>query len=141
MRAKLPREVSNIAVEEFKFNFRLGGYRGDTGVVFWKKRKYMTRGKSRALLIKSGRLKRGIRAAPLPDRARVINDVPYARAHNEGFRGTVRVRAHRRGRYTVRAHKRKMNIPARPFMVTGQPLLNNIDKHIMTRLDEIWRNA
>jgi phage gpG-like protein len=153
MRRKLPKEVSDIAVDEFKGNFRVGGYRGEVGTTFWKDRSENTWGKkrgktNRALLIKSGRLRRGIRPQPNYDSARVINDVPYAKAQNEGFKGKVnqRVRSFKRktkkGTTTVRSFKRtiQMNLPARPFMITGKGLNNNIEKHITTQLNKLWQN-
>ncbi len=175
MRRKLPKEVSDIAVDEFKGNFRVGGYRGEVGTTFWKDRSENTWGKksgktNRALLIKSGRLRRGIRPQPNYDSARVINDVPYAKAQNEGFKGNVKqnVRSFKRnltkhgitkktglkkstkiefgrvvtGTTTVRSFKRtiKMNLPARPFMITGKGLTNNIEKHITAQLNKLWQN-
>ena len=38
-RRKLPAKVSIKATEEIKHNFRVGGYRRDTGTIFWKPRK------------------------------------------------------------------------------------------------------
>lgn len=169
MRKRLPKEISDIAVDEFKGNFKVGGYRGDSGTTFWKERKQKKGNKGRGLLIKSGRLRRGIRPYPTYESARVINDVPYAKALNEGFKGTVRVKSHNRRRLgtlrhgtgvfnvrtrkekfktsktvksiiSVKSHKRKMNLVARPFMISGKPLLNNIDKHITTQLDKLWQN-
>lgn len=164
MRRVLPKEVSVIATEEFKHNFRIGGYRGMNGVTFWKKRKVNKGSTGRGILIKSGRLRRGIRPAPTYDSARVVNDVPYAKTHNEGFKGYVRVSSFYRrstrkakvfsiktrksnnvkiagARTKVKSFRRKMNIEARPFMVTGQPLLNNIDKHIEGKLNQLWDKA
>lgn len=34
MDRKLPKEVTDIAVDEFKGNFKVGGYRGDCGTTF-----------------------------------------------------------------------------------------------------------
>lgn len=171
MRAKLPREVSNIAVAEFKQNFVLEGYRGANGNTWWKKRKHdTTKSRGRKILSGTGRLKRGIQPEPTFDKARVINAVPYAKAHNEGFKGTEHVRSYYRnrtrktrigsgrfsikthkeghrtvtqvtGRIKVKAHRRKMILPARPFMITTEPLLNNIDKHILNKLTDIWDKA
>ncbi len=142
MRRKLPAEVSIIATDEFKGNFRIGGYRGDNGVTFWRARKLSKKSKGRAILIKSGRLRRGIRPQPTYDSARVVNDVPYAKAHNEGFEGTVRVRGRmKKNGKRGRSFKRKMKLAARPIMITGKPLINNIDKHITTQLETLWQNA
>lgn len=146
MRSKLPAEVSGIAVIEFKGHFRAQGYYGSGGaLVPWKKRAKEER-PARALLIKSGRLRRGLRAAPTGDTARVINDVPYAAIHNEGgkINTTATVRAHnRKNGQKVKAHKRKvnLNIPARPYMLDTPRLMKQIDKHLETRIESIFNSA
>lgn len=100
----------------------------------WAKRKNPTKwGKAdetdRALLVKTGKLKRSIRVT------RILNDrvwigaggadVPYAHAHNYGFKGTVNqnvnafTRKMKNGKtITVSAHSRKIlqNIPKRQFI-------------------------
>src|ERR1041384_6338028 len=80
MRRKLPAEVSNIALNEFKENFRRQGYRNKGGVLIpWrstKKKKNTFAGGSKGVLIKSGRLKRSLRAMPDYNTARVVTNVP-----------------------------------------------------------------
>ena len=44
-------------------------------------------------------------------------NVKYANAHQFGVNKSVNVRAHARKGKPVRAHSRRMNIPARPFLV------------------------
>lgn len=169
LRGQLPLEVSNIAANEFKDNFKREGYRGDGGsTVKWKARKSKQKGSKRGILTKSGRLRRSIRPAPTGGDARVITDVPYAQAHNEGFEGTVSVKAHKRTRYAkvkegtgvfsiktrkekkrtkkvkagtgkVKAHRRRMNIPARPFMITTEPLMKDIEQHVFDKLDKLFK--
>lgn len=162
----LAREVSDMAVEEFKENFRRGGYRSDGGLVKWKERTGDKKGKKRALLIKSGRLKRGIRARPEELTAVVVNDVPYAEIHNSGFIGGVTVKAHKRvstrrvkirggfsgtarkgrtvsmrirgARGNVRSHTRRIKMPARPFMKPGKPFYDDVEKYIDTNLEKIF---
>ena len=97
-------------------------------------------------MIKTGRLRRGFINAPYADTARVRNYTPYAKIHNEGgkLNGTVTVRAHRRKNGSkVKSHSRKMNstIPARPFMVTGSRLIDKIDKHINTKITDIFNTS
>ena len=53
--------------------------------------------------------------------------VPYAKVHNEGFKGTVRIKKHsalsRLGaKYQVKAHTRNVNMPKRQFMGVGPTL-------------------
>jgi phage gpG-like protein len=146
-RRKLSIEVSNIAVNEFKHNFVIGGFRGDSGVEFWKPRKERKKS-TRAILVKSGRLKRGLRAAPTLNMARVINSVPYALIHKEGgtIKKTVSVRSFLRKtkkgkKTTVKPYSRRMNLtlPARPFMITTKPLLNMIESHVFKELDNLLK--
>lgn len=96
------------------------------------------------ILVRTGRLRRGTKGEASPFQARIFNDVPYARFHNRGFRGTVTVKAHTRNTYaairvgtgrftksgtertktmhqiagstTVRTHTRNVNMPRRQFM-------------------------
>jgi phage gpG-like protein len=161
----LPMLVSGIAEQEFKENFKRQGYRDGNGVKKWKKRNPDTR-PGRAILIKSGRLKRGFKKRPDANTARVINDVPYAKAHNEGDQSTVSIKGHTRtltkanARFTnikakkaytkkikttrrdhlVKAHSRKNNLPARPFMVTTPALLKDIDSRIQKDINTMFNS-
>lgn len=67
----------------------------------WQKRKAgAKRNTGRAILKDTGRLQRSIRVVSVtPSSVTIGTDVPYAQAHNEGFRGTQNVPAHTRNRY------------------------------------------
>jgi phage gpG-like protein len=158
---QLPNRVSNLAANDFKENFKRQGYRSEgLGLNKWKKRAKVknSRDATRAILVKSGRLRRGIQPSPQPGVARVINKVPYANVHNEGSKETVKVKAHKRHQwktvkvkvngknkklkqrtavYKVKSHNRKMNLPARRFMVTTKPLLKEIDAYITQEITKI----
>lgn len=100
----------------------------------WKERKNPTKwGKvddpGRALLVKTGQLKRSIRITRITNNIVYIGaggaDTPYARVHNYGFRGKVdqNVRAFTRKmkngkKQNVSEHKRTIfqNIPKRQFI-------------------------
>lgn len=118
----LPDKAGTVAVNFFKNRFREQNWI-DNHTEPWKRRK--RRGKKdsgRAVLTKTGRLRRSIRKGTLtPDYVVIETDVPYARAHNEGFRGTVNVRVHKRSRtgmvnkgkhgtgiYSVKTRKERM---------------------------------
>ncbi len=164
VRSELPRDASVIAVNHFKTNFRRQGSYTETGLRPWKARKGKKGG---SLLVKSGRLKRSLRAAPTYDDARVVTDVPYAQAHNEGVKKTVRVRSYTRNHYgtkkvgkgtfsiksrkentrkmkfkngssKVRSFIRKMNLPARPFMNTDPLLLRLLERMYFNTLRKLW---
>ena len=131
---ELPAVVGEAAVNFTLENFERQAWLGNTAEN-WQKRKNPTKwGKAdetdRAILIKTAKLKRSIRWKAVEGEPAVYliaggADVPYAKAHNEGFRGAVN--------QTVKPHIRKMkdgrnigvsefqrtiqqNIPKRKFM-------------------------
>ncbi len=125
--------VAETATTYFKGSFRRKAFDG----VPWKMGRAKRKG---SLLISSGALMGSIRPSHVSTERVVIsagNDkVSYAKAHNEGFVGSVSVSAHQRtikakGRgkkrtpartVQVKAHTRKANIPARPFMGNSREL-------------------
>lgn len=80
---KLATEIARKAENHFKDNFRLKGFLYES-LELWQPRKKPDPG--RAMLVKSGRLKRGITAIPGTNftRITIANDVPYAGYHNRG---------------------------------------------------------
>lgn len=103
----LPKKVGNEVVNFAKDNFRNQAFAG-AAMERWPPRKAVTkwgktpRNKGRALLIDTGRLRRSIRVVSATwDRVAVGSDAPYAKAHNDGFRGEVTQH--------VPAHQRKVN--------------------------------
>jgi phage gpG-like protein len=96
------------------------------------------------LKVRTGRLRRSITAKFEGEgsgnfRAKVGTNVRYARAHEEGFSGSVQVPEHSRRQtvawgkimrepkvVTVRAHSMQMNIEARPFLRPS--LTENLDR-------------
>lgn len=141
----LPLLAGNEMVNFSKERFRFGNWRG-TSIVPWKQRAAKAkRNKGRALLVDTGRLKRSIRITKRNNSTVAVGtDVPYAKAHNEGFKGTVNVKAHTRKKYgkqhvatgkftskgkermktvqtikgssQVKAHSRKVNMAKRQFL-------------------------
>ena len=92
-----------------------------------------------SLLVDSGHLLNSIRPAEVSARKVVISagndDVLYAKVHNEGFSGSVVVKAHdrtgKKGRqYVVKQHTRKALIPQRQFMGESRELNNILKKDI-----------
>lgn len=171
-RRALPEVISNIALNDFKSNFKRQGYVNKNGVFIpWKKTKKKSsrtyrRRKSKGILIGSGRMLRSMRRASTYKEARVVSNLPYTATHNEGFKGTVNVSAHSRNSYSkkrektrtrsgrsrertftavkgtgeVKAHKRKVNIPQRPFMVTSKTINDEIEEHVFKEIDKIWNS-
>lgn len=127
---ELPPIIGNEAVNHSLDAFQQEGWDGEA----WPKRKNPTKwGKAdetdRALLVKTGKLKRSVRISEIGEGSVTIQaggaDVPYARAHNFGYKGTVtqNVNEHNRrtkkfGTARVRAHTRTIsqNIPQRRFI-------------------------
>lgn len=137
------------AVRHFKGSFRNQGFT-DSSLRAWKKRKD-NRDSDRAILVKSGRLRRGVKVLQLTNKtAKVgvdLSEVPYAQYHNDG--GIQHVRAHKRrtprgrrsdrdGAYAqVKPHSRK--VPKRQFIGNSQVLNQNIDKKIAKEITKILK--
>ncbi|EKT3967140.1 phage virion morphogenesis protein [Flavobacterium psychrophilum] len=142
-----PSTAGNITLRFINGNFRAGGFQGAT-FKKWKKGKGTP-------LVKTGALRSANYYTTQQGQVTIKNNMPYAKVHNEGFKGTVNIAAHTRQKhrgdvlkekYTnkkgllktrtikltigedVKAHTRKMNIPQRQFMPINQndsPVLNN----------------
>ncbi len=138
---RFPTVAGNIALRFINGNFRAGGFQGQT-FERWKKGKK----KSGTTMVVTGALRAANYYTSQPGQITLKNSMPYAKQHNEGFEGTVTVKAHTRNKYTkskvgtgrftrtgrermqtvtsktgesqVKAHSRKMKIPKRQFMPT-----------------------
>lgn len=101
---RVPRLVATEAVNFSKERFREQGWR-DRALEPWPKRKRdRKKDHGRAVLVKSGRLRRSIKSQITGFDITISTDVPYAAAHNEGFKGEVSDSV---GEYTRKAHTRK----------------------------------
>jgi len=158
-RAKLMPELGQTAVNFFKDRFKAQAWT-DRRAEKWEPRKKQEKGKRRALLIKSGRMRNSIRlVSSNADHALIGVPVKYAAAHNEGFVGSVKVKKHTRringrvsvqsvatrrkstrkvqiGTATVKAHTRKMNLPQRQFVGNSETLNRKMDKIIIFNIDK-----
>ena len=158
----LPRAIGVKAVEIFKENFRLQGFM-DSSVNKWKSRKNNKRSEGRAILVKSGRLKRSIRIINTTQESATIGtDVEYAQVHNEGSNDTVNVKSHERktsgksfvynikskrrstvkvqtGTAQVKSHSRRLNIPQRQFIGNSQHLERSIVILIEKKLQQLFK--
>ncbi len=180
-----PRVMGQLAVREYVASFKRQGWLNERGVFIpWKTRKNEKRNRSgisgrqsfgagvaegRAILVRSGRLRRSIRVgAVVPgESVTVSTDAPYAQIHNQGglLNGVASVRSHRRRRYdtdevsapgarkakikrtlvgtsTVKAHSRKMNtrLPRRQFMGDSAGLTSDIRHYFDTNLKRIYNS-
>lgn len=137
---RYPTVAANIALRFVNGNFRAQGFQGQS-FEKWKKSKGTT-------LVKSGNLRAAMYYTTQPGQTTIKNNMPYAKAHNEGFEGTVTVKSHTRNKYSrtkvgtgrftargvertqtltsksgesnVKSHSRKMKLPKRQFMPTHQ---------------------
>lgn len=165
----LPMKVGDTAVLFSKQRFAQGNWIGNN-VENWRPRKKVTkwgktpRNKGRALLVDTGRLRRSIRIMNTTSTTVTIgSDVPYAKAHNDGFRGDVtqQVSAHTRrkfikskvssiktkktttrkvvsGTIDVKAHSRtiKQNLPRRRFIGPSPYLDKQITRIIASEISK-----
>jgi phage gpG-like protein len=160
-KAKLLRTIGELVVNDALQNFKNEAFEGAK----WKPRKDGSsagaRKSRRNLLVKSGKLRRSVRVVSISkDSVIVGSDVPYAKAHNEGFSGSVSVEAHKRKRKIktyvtsiktkkttkrkvlagfneVKAHNRNMNIPQRQFIGITPQLKEKIKKKILSGLFKV----
>lgn len=161
--AKLPMLAGNEVVNFSLDNFRRQGFMG-ASFQPWKPRKTTgswnknRKDNGRAILVKTGKLRRATRVVSASNDLVIIgNDMPYAKAMNEGVRlGEIQqVKEYTRkistvakvssvktkktssrkvtaGSTTVKAHTRKINqnIPARPFLKDSPYLQRNVQRVI-----------
>lgn len=164
---KFPVLAAQEATNFFQDSFNKQAFIGNT-TENWKKRSEKTkRNKGRSILVDTGRLKRSIKPKKATWNEIIVGtDVEYASIHNNGFRGTVNVKAHRRkiasrnttgilkgkshknstaikyvktssGVAFVKQHKMKMNMPQRKF-IGNSPFLNKrIERQFILQLSTI----
>ena len=128
--ATVPRAMGIAVVEEAANNFRRQGYEDEVGaVVPWaprkqgdtvKSRRKADKGKrvpnprQRAILVKTGRLRRSIRiVATMATSVTVGSSEPYAEALQDG---------------------NDRGMPARPFITVGRSLREKLTKKIVARI-------
>lgn len=154
-------ELGVIAVNFFQDRFKARAWT-DRRAKKWKPRKKKEKGRRRALLVKSGRLRNSIHVKSTTRSSVIISTpVKYAAVHNFGFEGTVKVRAHSRrvfgrakvsniksrrtrsvkftaGSHQVKKHTREMDMPQRQFMGYSNTLHKKFVKAIFRRIDKTF---
>lgn len=131
----LPVVIGNEVVNWSKDSFKNQGFT-DSRFMPWKKRQVNSKkNKGRAILVLTGRLKRSIRIVSLSkDSVAIGSDVPYAKAHNDGFNGTVTVKAHKRHSYSIsKVGTGKLNKSGTERMQTVKAVKGSIDVGSYTR--------
>lgn len=141
VKKSLPPVLARIAVEHFKESFENEGFT-DRSLIKWEKRD-PDPDPGRAILMKSGELRDATHASKETFREIVIsNDKPYAKRHNEGFRGIEYVRPHHRktkyGKQQVRGFSRRVEVKQRQFMGYSQVMDDDIEKMIDKKIMQIF---
>jgi phage gpG-like protein len=112
-------EIGNAAKSFFVENFRKQGF-DDKSVEKWKPRKKDDKRAGRAILVKTGDLRRSIIRNPANRAAlsvKISTDLVYAARHNDGLKG----------------------MPKRQFMGDSYNLNERIKKIIVKRLDKTFK--
>lgn len=153
-----PNKQAKMILRFINGNFRAQGFQG-TYFKKWKPNKKGTR-----ILIKSGRLRAATTATVSGGQVTVRNSMPYADIHNEGFKGKISIQAHTRNKYSktkvgtgkltktgkerrktvsfksgemsVKAHKRRINMPRRQFMPTAKRPSKTFENSIIKMTDK-----
>lgn len=138
----VPDMIAETAVKHYKKTFSDKAWDGKA----WAPRKD---NRPNSLMIDSSNLVNSIRPAYIgPDKVTVSAgsaQVPYAKPHNEGFKGTVQIpeswRITRRGEKTkVSAHSKQMNLPQRQFLGYNEKLGDEIVQGIKDIQDTLLPN-
>lgn len=129
MKKQLITKIAAVMLQFTDDRFREQGWK-DENLQPWQKRKN-NKDVGRAILIKSGTMRRGNRIVSTTDHSVTIgNDVPYAKAHNDGFKGNVTVKAHTRkttkGSVPIKSFVKNMNMPERKFMGESHSLRKKV---------------
>ncbi|MDM1557072.1 phage virion morphogenesis protein [Chryseobacterium indologenes] len=139
---QFPSKAGKIAMRFVNNNFREQGYRGTTFKA-WKPNK-----RGSTILIKTGKLRAATYYTTQPGQITIKNPMKYAKIHNEGFKGKIKVKAHSRNKYKktrvgnqtmtmksgqgkVKAHDRNVNIPRRQFIPTEDSPSPTLYKNIL----------
>lgn len=154
----LPAWAANAALNFSKDSWRRGGWI-DQRFERWPRRKKSLSGADdagRAVLVKSGRLRRSLRLRVGPTWFEIGTDVPYARAHNEGAVITQTVTPRQRRFFWAMAAKQKkmgdlrasgawkamalsetitIRLPKRQFMGYSNLLERRIQQHVERGLE------
>lgn len=125
---KFPLLAANTGKNFFQQRFNAQNWIDNTTEPWRKRKKGAKRDTGRAILTDTGRLKRGTRIKQADWSAVIVgNDVPYAEAHNSGFRGVVTVNEHTRvatrkvgtKELKLKGRQRKARIGGRKVKIKG----------------------
>lgn len=159
-KARLYRNIGQIAANFFKDNFTRQGFLDGGRINAWRKRREHTgRGaqgsqKTRSILIGTGRLRKSIRVVGFGEQSVTVGtDIKYARIHNEGGIITQTPTAKQRAffwrmfyltkndmwRNAAMAETIKIRIPKRKFIGSSTDLAKEIERFIRLSIIRIFK--
>ncbi len=120
----MPKILGNMALNHFVKSFKDGGFT-DKGFEKWQPRsRRAKRNTGRALLVDTGRLKRGLKLSKATfDFIKIADAVPYAATHNDGLRA---------------GRGKGFKMPKRKFVGDSYVLKRNIKQEIVKQLNNVF---
>lgn len=147
LRARLPMILAEVAINDFQENFKRQGYRNNSGgIVKWKMRQPNNNDNERGVLIGKGsaHMSRDFHNRSNHAFSKVVNKTKYAQVHNEGLKLKGKKRKFdgftKTGRVKFKNTSAQAEMPKRPFMITTNPLLKDIEKEAFNELDKLWQS-
>ncbi len=158
----LPKIIGNEVVNYTLDNFKMQGFQGDSFEPWQKRKSSSKRDPTNAILIRSGRGRRGFRVVQATADVVIIgNDVPYMKAHNDGSNERVEIKEHLRSKskgriqkitgiksnkpillsWNVKAHSRQNNLPKRQMIGKSQYLMNRLKQVYAARVVSTFNKA
>lgn len=140
---QVPNRAATIAVAFSKDRFREQAW-VDVRTERWQKRRERGRqarkNQGRAILVKSGRLKRSVRKIRVGSNVAVIGtDVPYAAIHNYGGKITTRKARGQRVRSSDDKPAPNATMPRRQFLGESQVLARRIERDMASQVLKVLR--
>lgn len=112
------------AINHYKKSFTDGGFT-DVSFKAWKQRKRSRDNDSRAILVKTGNLKRSLTYRKIGRYSvRIESNVPYAKVHNEGLRS---------------GRGRGFTMPERKFVGHSERLSRKIELKLRSNIENIFK--
>jgi len=112
------------AINHYKKSFTDGGFT-DVSFKAWKQRKRSRDNEGRAILVKTGNLKRSLKYRKISKYSvRIESNVPYANVHNEGLRS---------------GRGRGFTMPERQFVGYSERLSRKIELKLRSNIENIFK--
>lgn len=164
LHAKVPRIMGTVAVKLFKESFsRQGSIMKNNSVQPWKQRGASPKNRQgRALLTKTGRLKRSLTFSTAGNKVTVVSDTPYSKLQNDGGVLTITPKMRRffwgqylrsggkivegnpKGGdmfwYRMALHRgNKITIPSRPFVYDTPEMVTRLNNQFAPMIKDVFK--